>query len=248
MHWRIHHLWCSDFKLKYDTAQDATLNAKIKYLAFIILLNGSLQNSEKNPLIQRLNFVGPMPPSLTSKEDDQKKIKFKAYRNIIVQCISKLNDSNINKELSRILINGEKSNIRDHLRADIETNVENYFNKYNTNYSFKELIGYDDFKMIKSDTDISTKVKKLIHKSASELEKGLENLTFEVESPTWNKLICNECNMTSVNIPCNSDYYCKNCNNYLNFTKINIPYSCKLLFQELQTMSIVPRYIVKVYI
>ena len=56
--------------------------------------------------------------------------------------------------------------------------------------------------------------------------------------------ICNECNMTCVNIPCNSDYYCKNCNNYLNFTKINIPYSCKLLFQELQSMSIVPRYIV----
>ena len=56
--------------------------------------------------------------------------------------------------------------------------------------------------------------------------------------------ICNICNMTCVNIPCNKDYYCKNCNNYLNFTKINIPYSCKLLFQELQSMSIVPRYIV----
>ena len=56
--------------------------------------------------------------------------------------------------------------------------------------------------------------------------------------------ICNICNMTCVNMPCNKDYYCKNCNNYLNFTKINIPYSCKLLFQELQSMSIVPRYIV----
>ena len=56
--------------------------------------------------------------------------------------------------------------------------------------------------------------------------------------------ICNKCNMTCVNIPYNSDYHCKSCNNYLNFTKINIPYSCKLLFQELQSMSIVPRYII----
>ena len=35
---------------------------------------------------------------------------------------------------------------------------------------------------------------------------------------------------------------CKNCNNYSSFTKINIPYSCKLLFQELQCMSIIPRF------
>ena len=55
--------------------------------------------------------------------------------------------------------------------------------------------------------------------------------------------ICNICNMTCVSITYNSEYYCINCNNYLNFTKINIPYSCKLLFQELQSMSIVPRYI-----
>lgn len=56
--------------------------------------------------------------------------------------------------------------------------------------------------------------------------------------------ICNNCNMICIHIPSNSGYYCKKCNNYLNFTKINIPYSCKLLFQELQSMSIIPRYIV----
>ena len=54
--------------------------------------------------------------------------------------------------------------------------------------------------------------------------------------------ICNNCNMICVYIPSNKDYQCKKCNNYLNFTKINIPYSCKLLFQELQSMSIVSRF------
>ncbi len=54
--------------------------------------------------------------------------------------------------------------------------------------------------------------------------------------------ICNKCNMICVHIPGNDEYKCQHCNNYLNFTKINIPYSCKLLFQELQSMSIVSRF------
>ena len=36
-------------------------------------------------------------------------------------------------------------------------------------------------------------------------------------------------------------YECKKCNNYEDFTKCYIPYSCKLLLQELMTMSISPR-------
>ena len=38
-------------------------------------------------------------------------------------------------------------------------------------------------------------------------------------------------------------YKCKSCDNSTNFAKINIPYSCKLLFQELLTMNIAPRLI-----
>ena len=36
---------------------------------------------------------------------------------------------------------------------------------------------------------------------------------------------------------------CKYCNNTTDFKLINIPYSCKLLFQELLTMNIAPRII-----
>ena len=38
---------------------------------------------------------------------------------------------------------------------------------------------------------------------------------------------------------------CKKCENYGDFYKCNIPYSCKLLFQELQCMSIYPRISLK---
>ena len=37
----------------------------------------------------------------------------------------------------------------------------------------------------------------------------------------------------------------KNCNNYSSFIKIYIPYSCKLLFQELLSMSMAPRFMIK---
>ena len=38
-------------------------------------------------------------------------------------------------------------------------------------------------------------------------------------------------------------YECSNCNNYKGFKRVNIPYSSKLLMQELQCMSIAPRFI-----
>tara|TARA_B110001469_G_C9647389_1_gene327999 strand:- start:1787 stop:5212 length:3426 start_codon:yes stop_codon:yes gene_type:complete len=41
----------------------------------------------------------------------------------------------------------------------------------------------------------------------------------------------------------NNTYECKNCNNYSLFSKIFIPYSCKLLFQELNSMSMGTRFI-----
>ena len=53
--------------------------------------------------------------------------------------------------------------------------------------------------------------------------------------------ICNCCgNIIIYNSKINL-YKCTNCNNFNNFTKSYIPYSCKLLFQELETMCISPK-------
>ena len=44
--------------------------------------------------------------------------------------------------------------------------------------------------------------------------------------------------MISTGIVKESIYECKKCNNYGDFTKVYIPYACKLLIQELMTSSI----------
>jgi DNA-directed RNA polymerase II subunit RPB2 len=36
-------------------------------------------------------------------------------------------------------------------------------------------------------------------------------------------------------------HICKTCDNRVDFNYVEIPYACKLLFQELQTMNIAPR-------
>jgi len=51
--------------------------------------------------------------------------------------------------------------------------------------------------------------------------------------------ICKQCGM---NVCFNdSIHYCRYCENRTDFTKIEIPYACKLLFQELTTMNVIPR-------
>ena len=54
--------------------------------------------------------------------------------------------------------------------------------------------------------------------------------------------ICDHCGLIVSADNKNNKYECKNCKNYTNIHKVNIPYSCKLLMQELQTMSIAPRF------
>ena len=60
-------------------------------------------------------------------------------------------------------------------------------------------------------------------------------------SDKYSVFICENCNMISTGNPQKNIYECKKCNNYGNFSQVFIPYSCKLLFQELQCMSITPR-------
>ena len=62
-------------------------------------------------------------------------------------------------------------------------------------------------------------------------------------SDKYSIFICNKCNMQAISDPKNNIYECKHCQNYKDFKKIYIPYSCKLLMQELQCMDIAPRFI-----
>ena len=62
-------------------------------------------------------------------------------------------------------------------------------------------------------------------------------------SDNYRVFVCKECGLFgSVNTEENI-YNCKNCKNYINFAEVRIPYACKLLMQELSTMSIGPRFL-----
>ena len=55
--------------------------------------------------------------------------------------------------------------------------------------------------------------------------------------------ICNECGLfSSVNPDDDAERKCGACDNYSEFTEMNIPYACKLLMQELEGMMITPRF------
>ena len=76
----------------------------------------------------------------------------------------------------------------------------------------------------------------IAHGTSSFLKERLMDV-----SDKFSIFICNECKMISPGNNKNNIYECKKCNNYSDFTKVYIPYACKLLFQELMTMSIAPR-------
>ena len=54
---------------------------------------------------------------------------------------------------------------------------------------------------------------------------------------------CYRCGIPAIVNPEKGIYECKPCNNFSDFKQIQIPYACKLLFQELQSMNIAPRLI-----
>ena len=62
--------------------------------------------------------------------------------------------------------------------------------------------------------------------------------TFEVHT-------CKSCGLIAVFNPEKKIHVCKTCNNRTKFNRIQLPYACKLLFQELITMNIAPRIIAK---
>ena len=61
-------------------------------------------------------------------------------------------------------------------------------------------------------------------------------------SDDFSVYVCNKCGLVISGNKQLNLYKCNNCNNYTSVHKVNIPYACKLLMQELQTMSIAPRF------
>lgn len=55
--------------------------------------------------------------------------------------------------------------------------------------------------------------------------------------------ICKQCGFQAIANPEKNIYHCKNCKNITNFSEIRIPYSAKLLFQEIGTMGIGTKFI-----
>jgi len=57
--------------------------------------------------------------------------------------------------------------------------------------------------------------------------------------------VCKKCGMIASYNDASHIHLCKNCKNRSDFSYVEIPYACKLLFQELTTMNVAPRLITK---
>ena len=53
--------------------------------------------------------------------------------------------------------------------------------------------------------------------------------------------VCDDCGMFASKVINKNYYVCKHCDNYTRISQVNLPYACKLLFQELQSVNIVPK-------
>jgi DNA-directed RNA polymerase II subunit RPB2 len=62
-------------------------------------------------------------------------------------------------------------------------------------------------------------------------------------SDKYQVTVCRDCGMIAVFNDAAGVHVCRTCENRTNFALVQIPYACKLLFQELQTMNVVPRII-----
>jgi len=64
-------------------------------------------------------------------------------------------------------------------------------------------------------------------------------------SDKYHVYICGKCGMNAAFNNKTNVHRCKMCDNRSDFTRVNLPYACKLLFQELRTMNIAPRILTK---
>jgi DNA-directed RNA polymerase beta subunit len=61
-------------------------------------------------------------------------------------------------------------------------------------------------------------------------------------SDNYRVFVCKKCGLIANVNPEKNVYHCKNCKNINEFSEVRIPYACKLLSQEVQTMSIGMRF------
>jgi DNA-directed RNA polymerase II subunit RPB2 len=69
----------------------------------------------------------------------------------------------------------------------------------------------------------------------------LQDKTFEC-SDKFNTYICKSCGLVSRYNEEEGINYCNVCKNNTDFSKINIPYASKLVFNEMVGMNIMPRF------
>ena len=76
--------------------------------------------------------------------------------------------------------------------------------------------------------------------------KFIKDRMFDV-SDKFHVNICNKCGMMAIFNEEQHIHKCNYCHNLVDFSKIEFPYACKLLFQELLTMNVAPRIITDEY-
>jgi DNA-directed RNA polymerase II subunit RPB2 len=62
-------------------------------------------------------------------------------------------------------------------------------------------------------------------------------------SDKYSVFVCKKCGLIASYNDKMNIHHCRTCDNRTDFSYLEIPYSCKLLFQELNTMNVVPRFI-----